>query len=152
MLQSLDDLPLNFGITGKGNDAEKKPLQEQCAAGVVGLKLHEDWGTTPSAIISCLDIGDKYDVQASGFLFCFELRVDDDDAYQNHRLTFTQTLLMKVALSRVGCLFLAGVIIKLITYAGTIAAFGGRTIHTYHTEGAGQFTFSAGIIMYSPGM
>jgi urease len=54
MLQAIDELPLNFGITGKGNDSEKGPLQEQCAAGVVGLKLHEDWGTTPAAIDSCL--------------------------------------------------------------------------------------------------
>ena len=63
MLQALDEVPLNFGITGKGNDAEKKPLQEQCAAGVVGLKLHEDWGTTPAAIDACLTVCDEYDVQ-----------------------------------------------------------------------------------------
>ena len=63
MLQSCDELPLNFGITGKGNDSEKKPLQEQCDAGAVGLKLHEDWGTTPAAIDSCLSVCDEYDVQ-----------------------------------------------------------------------------------------
>lgn len=63
MLQACDELPLNFGITGKGNDSEKKPLQEQCAAGVCGLKLHEDWGTTPAAIDSCLSVCDEYDVQ-----------------------------------------------------------------------------------------
>jgi urease alpha subunit len=54
MLQALDDLPVNYGITGKGNDSEPGPLREQCEAGVVGLKLHEDWGTTPAAIDSCL--------------------------------------------------------------------------------------------------
>jgi len=63
MLQAIDELPLNFGITGKGNDSEKGPLQEQCAAGVVGLKLHEDWGTTPAAIDSCLSVCEEYDVQ-----------------------------------------------------------------------------------------
>ena len=63
MLQACDELPLNFGITGKGNDAEPKALQEQCAAGVCGLKLHEDWGTTPAAIDSCLSVCDEYDIQ-----------------------------------------------------------------------------------------
>jgi urease len=63
MLQACDELPHNFGITGKGNDSEKKPLQDQCEAGVCGLKLHEDWGTTPAAIDSCLSVCDEYDVQ-----------------------------------------------------------------------------------------
>lgn len=63
MLQACDELPLNFGITGKGNDSEKKPLQEQCDAGAVGLKLHEDWGSTPAAIDNCLSVCDEYDVQ-----------------------------------------------------------------------------------------
>jgi urease len=63
MLQAIDELPLNLGITGKGNDSERKPLQEQCEAGVVGLKLHEDWGTTPAAIDACLSVCDEYDVQ-----------------------------------------------------------------------------------------
>jgi urease len=54
MLQALDELPLNYGITGKGNDSDTKPLMQQCEAGVVGLKLHEDWGTTPAAIDACL--------------------------------------------------------------------------------------------------
>ncbi|KAF2139983.1 uncharacterized protein K452DRAFT_274615 [Aplosporella prunicola CBS 121167] len=63
MLQAVDHLPLNFGITGKGNDAEMKPLREQCEAGAVGLKLHEDWGSTPAAIDACLSVCDKYDVQ-----------------------------------------------------------------------------------------
>ncbi|KAF2435598.1 urease [Tothia fuscella] len=63
MLQAVDELPLNFGITGKGNDSEKRPLQQQCDAGVVGLKLHEDWGTTPAAIDTCLSVCEEYDVQ-----------------------------------------------------------------------------------------
>ena len=63
MLQACDDLPLNFGITGKGNDSGKRGLQEQCVAGAVGLKLHEDWGTTPAAIDTCLSVCDEYDVQ-----------------------------------------------------------------------------------------
>jgi urease len=54
MLQACDKLPLNFGITGKGNDSDPLALREQCEAGVAGLKLHEDWGTTPAAIDSCL--------------------------------------------------------------------------------------------------
>jgi urease len=54
MLQAIDELPVNYGITGKGNDSEPGPLREQCEAGVVGLKLHEDWGTTPAAIDTCL--------------------------------------------------------------------------------------------------
>lgn len=54
MLQAFDSLPVNVGITGKGNDSEKAALAEQAEAGVCGLKLHEDWGTTPAAIDSCL--------------------------------------------------------------------------------------------------
>ena len=54
MLQAVDTLPLNFGITGKGNDALGSGLKDQIVAGAVGLKLHEDWGTTPAAIDSCL--------------------------------------------------------------------------------------------------
>lgn len=53
MLQAWDQLPVNIGITGKGNDSGKRCLQEQCAAGVVGFKLHEDWGSTPAAIDTC---------------------------------------------------------------------------------------------------
>ncbi|KAF2458202.1 hypothetical protein BDY21DRAFT_341862 [Lineolata rhizophorae] len=63
MLQACDELPLNFGVTGKGNDCEKKPLQDQCEAGACGLKLHEDWGSTPAAIDACLSVCDDYDVQ-----------------------------------------------------------------------------------------
>lgn len=54
MLQAVDTLPLNFGITGKGNDAIAKGLRDQILAGVVGLKLHEDWGTTPAVVDTCL--------------------------------------------------------------------------------------------------
>ena len=63
MLQACDELPLNFGITGKGNDSSPKALQEQCIAGAAGLKLHEDWGTTPAAIDTCLSVCDEFDVQ-----------------------------------------------------------------------------------------
>ena len=55
MLQACDQIPLNIGITGKGNDSEHGPLREQAEAGVCGLKLHEDWGTTPKAIDTCLE-------------------------------------------------------------------------------------------------
>ena len=65
MLAATDGLPMNFGFTGKGNDSGPTALEEIVEAGACGLKLHEDWGTTPSAIVSCLDIGDKYDVQVS---------------------------------------------------------------------------------------
>ena len=54
MLQACDELPINFGITGKGNDSGRRGLQEQVHAGAAGLKLHEDWGTTPTAIDTCL--------------------------------------------------------------------------------------------------
>ncbi|KAF2839366.1 urease [Patellaria atrata CBS 101060] len=98
MLQALDNLPLNFGITGKGNDNEKRPLEEQIEAGAVGLKLHEDWGTTPAAIDACLSVCDDMDVQC---------------------LIHTDTLNESGFVER------------------TIAAFKGRAIHTYHSEGAG---------------
>ncbi|KAF8474265.1 urease [Kalaharituber pfeilii] len=98
MLQAVDSLPLNVGITGKGNDSFPGPLREQCEAGVVGLKLHEDWGTTPAAIDACLTVCDEYDVQC---------------------LIHTDTLNESGFVEQ------------------TISAFKGRTIHTYHTEGAG---------------
>ncbi|KAL9620428.1 MAG: hypothetical protein Q9160_005013 [Pyrenula sp. 1 TL-2023] len=63
MIQACDELPLNFGITGKGNDSDPRALQEQCVAGAAGLKLHEDWGTTPAAIDTCLSVCDEHDVQ-----------------------------------------------------------------------------------------
>jgi urease len=59
----LDDFPLNYGITGKGNDCEPGPLREQVEAGVCGLKLHEDWGSTPTAIDTCLSVADEHDIQ-----------------------------------------------------------------------------------------
>ena len=63
MIQACDELPVNVGITGKGNDSDKRALQEQCLAGAAGLKLHEDWGTTPAAIDTCLSVCDEHDVQ-----------------------------------------------------------------------------------------
>lgn len=63
MLQACDHLPLNYGITGKGNDSDIKPLIDQVNAGACGLKLHEDWGTTPAAIDTCLTVCDDYDIQ-----------------------------------------------------------------------------------------
>ncbi len=98
MLQAVDDLPLNVGFTGKGNTSRPEGLLDQIRAGAIGLKLHEDWGTTPDTIDCCLTAAEPEDVQVtihtdtlneSGF-------VDD-----------------------------------------SIAAFEGRTIHTYHSEGAG---------------
>ncbi|KAI1331045.1 hypothetical protein F5Y16DRAFT_396013 [Xylariaceae sp. FL0255] len=98
MLQACDELPINIGITGKGNDSDPKALREQVLAGQCGLKLHEDWGTTPAAIDSCLTVCDELDVQC---------------------LIHTDTL------NESGYV------------ESTIAAFKNRTIHTYHTEGAG---------------
>lgn len=98
MLQACDELPVNIGITGKGNDADPRALQEQCVAGAAGLKLHEDWGCTPSAIDACLRVCDDHDVQC---------------------LIHTDTLNESGFVEQ------------------TIKAFKDRTIHTYHTEGAG---------------
>ena len=98
MLQACDELPINFGITGKGNDSDPTALREQCLAGAAGLKLHEDWGTTPAAIDTCLSVCDEYDIQC---------------------LIHTDTLNESGFVEQ------------------TIAAFKDRTIHTYHTEGAG---------------
>lgn len=98
MLQAVDDLPLNFGFTGKGNTAMPAGLREQIQAGAIGLKLHEDWGTTPAAIDCCLDVADEHDVQVT-----------------IHTDTLNESAFVE----------------------GTIAAFKGRTIHTYHSEGAG---------------
>lgn len=98
MLQACDNVPVNIGITGKGNDSDPKALREQIIAGACGLKLHEDWGSTPAAIDACLSVCDELDVQC---------------------LIHTDTL------NESGFV------------ESTIAAFKGRTIHTYHTEGAG---------------
>jgi urease len=98
MLQAIDSLPLNYGITGKGNDSDPLPLRQQAEAGVCGLKLHEDWGSTPAAIDTCLSVCDEYDIQT---------------------LIHTDTLNESGFVEQ------------------TIGAFKNRTIHTYHTEGAG---------------
>ena len=98
MFQATDNLPLNFGFLGKGNSSNPEALREQVRAGACGLKLHEDWGTTPRAIDTCLGVADEMDVQVA---------------------IHTDTL------NEAGFL------------EDTVAAFGGRTIHTYHTEGAG---------------
>ena len=98
MLQSLDAFPMNFGLLGKGNASLPLPLREQVAAGVIGLKLHEDWGTTPAAIDNCLAVADEMDVQVA-----------------IHTDTLNESGVVET----------------------TLAAFKGRTIHTYHTEGAG---------------
>lgn len=98
MLQATEAWPINFGLLGKGNVSDAAPLDEQIEAGACGLKLHEDWGTTPAAIDACLKTAEKYDVQVA-----------------IHTDTINE----------------AGFV------EDTIAAISGRTIHTYHTEGAG---------------
>jgi urease subunit alpha len=98
MLQAADSFPMNIGLLGKGNASLRNPLREQVAAGVMGLKLHEDWGTTPAAIDNCLAVADEMDVQVA---------IHTDTLNESG---FVET---------------------------TLAAFKGRTIHTYHTEGAG---------------
>ncbi len=98
MLQAADAFPMNIGLLGKGNSSQPQGLVEQVAAGAIGLKLHEDWGTTPAAIDTCLTVADEYDVQVA---------IHSDTL---NEAGFVET---------------------------TIAAFKGRTIHTYHTEGAG---------------
>ncbi len=98
MLQAIDSLPLNFGFLGKGNSSNPEALREQVAAGAAGLKLHEDWGTTPQAIRTCLTVADEMDV-----------------AVAIHTDTLNESGFVE----------------------DTTAAFEGRAIHTYHTEGAG---------------
>ena len=98
MLQAADSFPMNMGFTGKGNASLPQPLIEQVEAGAIGLKLHEDWGTTPASIDNCLTVADRYDVQVA---------IHSDTLNESG---FVET---------------------------TLAAFKGRTIHTYHTEGAG---------------
>jgi urease subunit alpha len=98
MLRATDRYPLNFGFLGKGNASLPEGLTEQIEAGAVGLKLHEDWGTTPAAIDCCLAVADKYDVQVA-----------------IHTDTLNESGFVEA----------------------TIDAFKGRTIHTFHTEGAG---------------
>jgi len=98
MLQAADGYPINLGFLGKGNASQPEPLREQIAAGAVGLKLHEDWGTTPAAIDNCLSVAEETDTQVA-----------------IHTDTLNEAGFVEVS----------------------IAAFKGRTIHTYHTEGAG---------------
>ncbi|MCO7518462.1 MULTISPECIES: urease subunit alpha [unclassified Pseudomonas] len=98
MLQAADSLPINIGLLGKGNASRPEALREQIAAGAVGLKLHEDWGSTPAAIDCCLGVAEDMDIQVA---------------------IHTDTL------NESGCI------------EDTLAAIGERTIHTFHTEGAG---------------
>ncbi|MNJ06313.1 Urease subunit alpha [compost metagenome] len=98
MLQAADELPINIGLLGKGNASQPEALREQVRAGAVGLKLHEDWGSTPAAIDCCLTVAEELDVQVA---------------------IHTDTL------NESGCV------------EDTLAAIGDRTIHTFHTEGAG---------------
>ncbi len=98
MLQATDALPMNFGFLGKGNTAKPEGIEDQIRAGAVGLKLHEDWGTTPAAIDCCLGVAETNDVQVA-----------------IHTDTLNESGFVEA----------------------TIAAFKGRTIHTYHSEGAG---------------
>ena len=98
MLQAAEAFPMNLGFLGKGNVSLRNPLREQVASGAMGLKLHEDWGTTPAAIDNCLAVADEMDVQVA---------IHTDTLNESG---FVET---------------------------TLAAFKGRTIHTYHTEGAG---------------
>jgi len=98
MFRAAEAWPMNFGFLGKGNASDSEPLAEQIRAGACGLKLHEDWGTTPAAIDACLRVADAYDVQVA-------IHTDtlNEAGFVDH----------------------------------TIAAIAGRTIHIYHTEGAG---------------
>lgn len=98
MLQGTDAFPLNFGFTGKGNTAMPEGLPEQIRGGAIGLKLHEDWGTTPAAIDCCLRVADEFDIQVT-----------------IHTDTLNESGFLEA----------------------TVKAIGGRTIHTYHSEGAG---------------
>jgi urease subunit alpha len=98
MLQAAEAFPMNLGFLGKGNCSTHEPLREQVMTGAMGLKLHEDWGTTPAAIDSCLSVADEMDIQVA---------------------IHTDTL------NEAGFL------------ESTLKAFKGRTIHTYHSEGAG---------------
>lgn len=70
MLAATDGYPMNVAFTGKGNDSGPTALEDIVKAGAAGLKLHEDWGTTPAAITNCLDVADLYDVQGSAYTVC----------------------------------------------------------------------------------
>ena len=72
MFAATDGMPMNFAFTGKGNDAGRRGLVDIVKAGAAGLKLHEDWGTTPAVISNCLNVGDEFDVQVGGYVpICF---------------------------------------------------------------------------------
>lgn len=75
MLAATDGLPINVAFTGKGNDSGPKALEDIVIAGAAGLKLHEDWGSTPAAINNCLEVADKYDIQVSGNRLVYRLCV-----------------------------------------------------------------------------
>lgn len=98
MLEAAEELPMNIGFLGKGNASLPEPLEEQVRAGAIGLKLHEDWGTTPASIDNCLSVAEEMDIQVA-------IHTDtlNESGFVEH----------------------------------TLAAMKGRTIHTYHTEGAG---------------
>jgi urease subunit alpha len=98
MLEAADVLPLNIGLLGKGNASQPEPLREQIRAGVIGLKLHEDWGTTPATIDNCLTVADEEDIQVA-----------------IHTDTLNESGFVR----------------------DSFAAMKGRTIHSFHTEGAG---------------
>jgi urease subunit alpha len=98
MLLAAEAFPMNLGFLGKGNVSVPEPAREQITAGAIGLKLHEDWGTTPAAIDNCLRVADELDVQVA-----------------IHTDTLNESGFLEA----------------------TVAAIGGRTIHTFHTEGAG---------------
>ena len=98
MLKAAEEYPMNLGFLGKGNCSDEKPIIEQLEAGAMGMKIHEDFGSTPAAINHCLNVADEYDVQVA---------------------IHTDTL------NEAGCV------------EDTLDAIGGRTIHTFHTEGAG---------------
>lgn len=98
MLQAADAFPMNLGLMGKGNASLPGALHEQIEAGAIGLKLHEDWGTTPAAIDNCLNVAEATDTQVA-----------------IHTDTLNESGFVE----------------------DTVAAFKGRTIHTFHTEGAG---------------
>ena len=98
MLLAAEAFPMNMGFLGKGNVSQPEPLREQIRAGAMGLKLHEDWGTTPAAIDNCLNVADEMDVQVA-----------------IHTDTLNESGYLEA----------------------TLAAIAGRTIHTFHTEGAG---------------
>ena len=98
MLQATETYPMNLGFLGKGNSSRPESLKEQILSGAIGLKLHEDWGTTPAAINCCLEVADEFDVQV-----CIHTDTLNESGFVED----------------------------------SIKAFKNRTIHTYHTEGAG---------------